>query len=203
MSINRNINRLPDPNKRATSKGVSDEDLYGPAVCASDRPDYFRIRSKLPLLLLGIPAVILFLGFVLTGIVFRSKAFIIVWAAYGVIAVVFNRLNMGVVFDFFPDSVYVPEKKQLSPYSGRYECMGNDPSEQRIRLHNVERIRMHTVERHPIFGLSFLLISLDEKRPGKPWWLYVLLRYRRFLVLMLTNHDADKAFPLLQTYLYY
>lgn len=197
--------RLPDPHNDPAAYRDPREEHYGPAICASDRPDYFRIRSKLTVLLLGIPILAIFLGFFLSIVFSLHRFSIVLWAMFALFAVFFNRLNMGVTFDFFPDSVYiyVPEQLQLSPYSGRYEVIGENPSELRIRLRNVERPRMRAVERHNVFDLSFLVISLDEFRPGRIWWLSALFHYRKVLVLMLKKVDADKAMPLLQTYLYF
>lgn len=205
MPLGRNRSRLPDPRNDPAAYRDPREEHYGPAVCDSDRPDYFRIRSKLPVLLFGIPIVALFLGFFLSAMFSLHSFSLVFWVLFALFAVFFNRLNMGVTFDFFPDSVYVyvPELLQLSPYSGRYEVIGENPSELRIRLRNVERLRMRAVERHNVFGLSFLVISLDDFRPGRIWWLSALLHYRQALVLMLKNADADKTMPLLQTYLYF
>ena len=205
MAMRKQGPRLND-DPRIHQRDESPDLFFGPAVRSTNRPDYFSIRSKLAPALIMFSAFALFIALLVVDVPAKSPFRIVFLVFLIVIVLALFRVYMGVVFDFFPDGVHshIPELFIDHPFYFIFDFIEkkrNRQGESGFHLRKVDRARLHAVQAHTFFGWTFLLISLDEVRVGRLWWLSALCHPRRIMTLLLRQKDAQKALPLLQNYI--
>ena len=180
------------------------DSYFGPALRTTDRPDYFTIRSKLaPALVAIIMIVSLFLTISMSQSTFGTASLIV----FLLLLFVLLRIYMGIAFDFFPDGVhsFIPDLLIYHSFYFIFDFLENKkghPEQPGFRLRNIERTRLSAVQMHKLFGRAFILISLDDVRIWRIWWLSAIFHPRRIITLMLNENDGGRALPMIRAYLY-